>query len=70
MATKSTDTCLQKAAEDEPIFVLRAQDRLAPEIVRQWADRAREFGCPEPKVQEAYSLAARMEQWHTRKFPD
>ena len=29
--------CLGKAADDEPIFVLRGQDLLAPTLVRQWA---------------------------------
>ena len=29
--------CYAKAAEDEPIFVLRAKDPLAPDIVRHWA---------------------------------
>jgi hypothetical protein len=70
MATKSTDTCLQKAAEDEPIFVLRAQDRLAPTIVRDWATLARDHGCAPAKVQEAFRLADQMEQWPTRKYPD
>lgn len=29
--------CLGKAHDDEPIFILRAHDLLAPFIVRQWA---------------------------------
>jgi|SRR6185437_1933614 len=29
--------CLGKAADDEPIFILRAQDRFAAPLVRQWA---------------------------------
>jgi len=70
MATKHTDTCLEKAADDEPIFVLRAQDMLAPGTVRFWAERAAANGCPPEKVQEAYALAERMEQWPTRKTPD
>jgi hypothetical protein len=70
MATKSTDMCLQKAAEDEPIFVLRAQDMLAPAVVRQWANMAKDHGCSQEKVMEAYALADRMEAWPTRKFPD
>lgn len=70
MATKSTDTCLQKAAENEPIFVLRAQDMLAPGIVREWAKQAAAHGCSQEKVLEAHSLADRMDQWATRKFPD
>jgi hypothetical protein len=70
MATKHTDSCLQKAADDEPIFVLRAQDMLAPGLVRQWANQAKFKGCPPEKVLEAYELADRMERWPTRKLPD
>lgn len=70
MSTKHDDVCLMKAADDEPIFVLRAQDKLAPIIVRLWADLAEAHGCAEAKVREAVSLAARMEKWPTRKFPD
>ena len=70
MATKSTDTCLQKAADDEPIFVLRAQDMLAPDLVRDWATRARATGCPSYKCDEALALADRMEAWPKRKYPD
>jgi len=29
--------CLGKAADNEPIFILRAQDRFAAVLVRQWA---------------------------------
>ena len=32
------ESCLNKAKFDEPIFVLRAQDRLAPLIIRLWAE--------------------------------
>lgn len=70
MATKHTDMCLVKAADDEPIFVLRAQDLLAPRIVREWVARAMAYGLPEAKAKEALDLAERMEQWPTRKYPD
>jgi hypothetical protein len=45
VATKNTDRCLQKVSDDEPIFVLRAQDRLAPALVRQWAREMLQHGC-------------------------
>lgn len=38
MAYKHNDSCLAKVREDEPIFVLRGQDVLAPDIVRAWAE--------------------------------
>ena len=41
MATKRRgDSCYDKADLDEPIFVLRAKDKLAPNVVRDWADAA------------------------------
>lgn len=63
MATKASDPCREKAAVDEPIFTLRAQDRCAPKTVRMWADFARSQGAPEAKVQEAYETAGQMEAW-------
>lgn len=70
MATKHTDSCLTKAADDEPIFVLRAQDKHAPEMVRQWAAAALTTGLSDEKYQEALALARKMEAWPTRKYPD
>lgn len=34
------DTCLGKAADDEPIFVLRANDPIAADVVEIWATLA------------------------------
>ncbi len=34
MGIKATDETLKKVKDDEPIFVLRAQDKLAPNIIR------------------------------------
>lgn len=59
--------------EDEPTFVLRAQDKIAPEIVREWAYRAAVEGAPEEKVEAARQIASRMEDWQIanhRKVPD
>ncbi len=63
------NSCLNKAAPDEPVFVLRAQDALAPEIVRDWAMQAQANGASTDKVEEAYSLAEKMEAWPTRRMP-
>lgn len=62
--------CLGKAADDEPVFVLRAQDDLAADLVDQWATRASLLGCPHDKVREARELAQSMREWPTRKNPD
>lgn len=66
-------SALEKAGEDEPLFVLRAQDKLAPEIVREWAYRAQCEGAPLTKCDEARRIADAMEQWqiaNRRKVPD
>src|ERR1700730_3563327 len=60
--------CLGKAADDEPVFILRAQDIFAPDLVREWADLAEE--CAPEKAREARALAALMEDCPTRKLPD
>lgn len=84
MGTKAEELhwtgCFAKAADDEPLFVLRAQDVLAPDVVRQWADGLHtvrcgyadhsRFDCTLPKVVEARALARKMEAWPTRKLPD
>lgn len=63
----------EKAAPDEPVFTLRAQDTLAPEVVREWAYRALVAGAPIEKVEEARRVADTMENWqvaNTKKVPD
>jgi len=78
MATKHTAVCLQNAGDEEPIFVLRAQDELAPGLVRDWAERFRNnheangsFNVHiESKYWEARGTAEEMEKWRSRKIPD
>ncbi|MEP6916185.1 MAG: hypothetical protein ABJC89_11090 [Acidobacteriota bacterium] len=70
MATKHNSIVLNNAGDDEPIFVLRAQDQLAADVVRQWADAAERAGCAHEKVVEARAVADVMEAWPTRKLPD
>jgi hypothetical protein len=73
MATKHDDECLKRAGDSEPIFVLRAQDQLAPAIVRRWAYTAHAAGVPRKKIEEAHTCADAMEEWqalHGAKRPD
>ena len=68
-----TDACLAKVKPGEPIFVLRSQDCLAPELVEIWAKKALGLGCPMEKVQEAKEVARTMRNWQTEhgsKCPD
>jgi len=62
--------CLGKAADDEPVFILRAQDSLAADIVRLWAKEALALGCPVEKAAEALDLADKMDRWPVKKDPD
>ena len=66
------NSCINKAGDDEPVFVLRAHDPAAPEIVREWADayasRKEEKGGvmtdeQRAKYREAIELAQKMETW-------
>jgi hypothetical protein len=71
MATRDTCTVLQKVAPDEPIFVLRARDLLAPDTIRYWAMLAKASGVNTAKWQEAQVCAKQMEEWSgKRKYPD
>ena len=62
--------CLGKAASDEPLFILRAQDAHAADLVEKWAIWARASGCGDDKVNEAMQIAEEMRKWPTRKMPD
>lgn len=55
--------------DGEPVFLLRAQDRLAPMVVRAWAAAAIDAGLP-GMADEALRIADAMEQWPDRKVPD
>ena len=62
-------SCLNKAADDEPVFVLRAQDFTAPIVIREWL-RINAGTIPFDKAEEARQLIAAMENWPNRKIPD
>lgn len=66
--------CLGKALMDEPVFILRAQDRFAPDLVERWASNVMSAkGAPTEKVRQARALAHRMRAWqelNTSKIPD
>ena len=65
-------SCLTNAADDEPIFVLKSTDELAPDIVREWSKRYWAQKDKQPggitvkqveKALEADALADQMEYW-------
>ena len=67
--------CLGRAALDEPVFILRARDILAPKAVVRWAHLAEQAGSPQDKVRSALQVAKQMADWqannrHRLKVPD
>lgn len=71
MATKRDGCpCYEKAAPDEPLFVLRAQDVLASRVVEFWADEAEKIHVNPKKIEEARDCARAMSEWPTSKTPD
>lgn len=51
---KSADQVLAKVRDDEPIFVIRGQDKLAPEIVQAWIEAAVMEGVRTDKIVSAH----------------
>lgn len=68
--TKFASITFQNAGSEEPIFVLRGQDKAAPATVRAWAAIADALGAPPEKVAEARAIADAMEAWPFKKVPD
>lgn len=59
------DSCLNKAADDELVFVLRTKDPCAPVAIRMWVEARILFGKnqrDDPKILEALECAAMMER--------
>ena len=59
--------------DDEPVFVLRAKDELAPFIVHMWAEMVRVSGGDQATIDSANAQAQAMRKWgllNGRKLPD
>lgn len=62
-----------KIAEDEPVFLLRAKDILAPRTLLHWADRLEVEGGQIEMIQLARDHARLMLEWQEKngaKVPD
>lgn len=59
---REPNSCLNKAASDEMVFVLRANDPIAAQTVRLWATMADGVHEAE-KISTALEAAERMEKW-------
>lgn len=64
---RELDSCYGNAAADEPIFVLKATDDLAPDIVDRWVYSAQVYLPHESRrrqaADEASACAERMRRW-------
>lgn len=57
-----------KAAPDEPMFVLIARDETAPLLIEIWAMLKRQSGSSPEKVAEALDCARDMRRWSEERF--
>jgi len=60
---------LQRAADDEPIFVLRAQDVSAPNVVMEWINLNLNT-YPAEKLEEAWGFVRMAKKYANRKIAD
>jgi hypothetical protein len=61
------NSCLNRAADDEPVFVLRAKDPLAAKLVEDWAAKAVLEGLhDDAKIQAAWRFAQTMKAWRSK----
>jgi len=59
-------SCLNRAEKDEPMFVLLARDKVAPETIRSWITHRLVSGknrMDDEKIIEAYKCLHEMEKW-------
>lgn len=73
------NSCLNRAADNEPVFVFRAQDVFAAATIREWAQLFRQAHAPggnwdsdrsRAKFEQAMNDADSFEAWEGRKIPD
>lgn len=69
MGFKRTDSCLKKTPDNEPIFVLRAQDESSPKVILHWMAKNFETLSID-KLREALETAIAMKAWPKRKTAD
>lgn len=62
MGFKNSDRCLAKVDDDEPIFVLRAQDESAPERILDWIGINRR-SLTEEHLREAFQCVDQFREW-------
>ena len=56
--------------EDEPVFIVRGQDKAAKATLLAWASEAARLGASPEMVARVREWAEVMEAWGTKKVPD
>lgn len=64
-STKHNSVCLQRAKDDEPIFVLRAQDVTSPAVIVKWVE-LNLSSQPWEKLHGAVNIAKEMQEWRDK----
>ncbi len=61
-----------KIPEDEPVFLIRGQDKIGAATVRMWAELALAAGADPAMVASAWNHAKEMDLWQAKhgKVPD
>lgn len=62
-------SCLNRATDDEPLFVLRGKDVTAPDVIRDWCFRRIDAGKNQKgdeQIKQAYALADQMTEYQER----
>jgi hypothetical protein len=60
----------KKIPRKEPVFLIRAQDLVAADVVRYWAQRNAELGGSAELTKVAIRHAAAMDKWPVKKLAD
>lgn len=61
---------LKAIRQNEPVFVLRGQDKFSGDTVRHWTRIVERHGVADARIQNAKSIAVRMDEWRPKKIPD
>lgn len=67
-ALLNPESCLNKAAPDEPLFILRANDPIAAQTIRHWVTMSQEHHEP-AKLMLALMTADEFEKWRQQRYP-
>lgn len=59
-----------KIPDDEPVFLIRGQDKVSGATVRAWADFNTQVGGDPEASRLAYAQAAKMDAWSPKKVAD